>query len=52
MYIDPMISRSLDVSLENNNWIDNVYSILIGRILSYLCASLAFIALYLYALLM
>ena len=52
MYIDPMISRSLDISLGNNNWIDNVYSILIGRILSYLCASLVFIALYLYALLM
>jgi len=51
MYIDPMMSRSLDISLENNHWIDNVYSILVGRILSYLLASLVFFALYLYALL-
>ena len=52
MYIDPMMSRSLDISLENNNWIDNVYSILVGRILSYLCASIAFVVLYFYASLM
>jgi hypothetical protein len=51
MYIDPMMSRSLDVALQNNNWIDNVYSILIGRILSYLLASLIFLGIYLYALL-
>ena len=52
LYIDPMMSRSLDISLENNHWIDNVYSILVGRILSYLFASLIFFGLYLYALLM
>jgi hypothetical protein len=51
MYIDPMMSRSLDVALQNNNWIDNVYSILIGRILSYLLASLMFFGIYLYTLL-
>jgi len=51
MYIDPMMSRSLDIELQNNHWIDNVYSILVGRILSYLLASLVFLALYLYALL-
>jgi len=52
MYIDPMISRSLDVELKNNHWIDNVYSILVGRILSYLLALLVFSGLFLYALLM
>jgi len=52
MYIDPMMSRSLDISLENNHWVDNVYSILVGSILSYLLASLAFFGLYLYALIM
>jgi hypothetical protein len=51
MYIDPMMSRSLDIELQNNHWIDNIYSILVGRILSYLLASLVFLALYLYALL-
>ncbi len=51
MYIDPMMSRSLDIELQNNHWIDNVYSILVGRILSYLLASLVFFGLYLYALL-
>jgi hypothetical protein len=52
LYIDPMMSRSLDISFENNHWIDNVYSILVGRILSYLLASLVFFGLYLYAFLM
>jgi hypothetical protein len=51
LYIDPMMSRSLDVDLKNNHWIDNIYSILVGRILSYLLASLVFLMLYLYALL-
>ena len=51
MYIDPMMSRSLDVDLKNNHWIDNIYSILVGRILSYLLASLVFLMLYLYTLL-
>jgi hypothetical protein len=49
MYIDPMVSRSLDVELENSDWIENIYSIFIGRLLSYLLASTAFLALYLYA---
>jgi len=51
MYIDPMMSRSLDIELQNNHWIDNIYSILVGRILSYLIASLVFLALYVFALL-
>ena len=48
MYIDPMISRSLDVELENSDWIENIYSIFIGRLLSYLLASSVFLALFLY----
>jgi len=49
MYVDPMVSRSLDVELKNSNWLENIYSIFIGRLLSYLFASIAFLALYLYA---
>jgi hypothetical protein len=48
MYIDPMISRSLDVELENSDWIENIYSIFIGRLLAYLIASASFLALFLY----
>ena len=48
MYIDPMISRSLDVELENSDWIENVYSIFVGRLLAYLLASITFLAVYLY----
>ena len=49
MYIDPMISRSLDVELENSDWIENIYSIFVGRLLAYLFASISFLAFYLYA---
>ena len=48
MYIDPMISRSLDVELENSDWIENIYSIFVGRLISYLIASATFLALFLY----
>ena len=48
MYIDPMIGRSLDVKLENINWINNIYAIFIGRLLAYLFASIIFLSLYLY----
>ena len=48
MYIDPMISRSLDIELENSNWIENIYSIFVGRLLAYLLASVTFLAFYLY----
>jgi hypothetical protein len=47
MYIDPMISRSLDVELENPDWIENIYSIFIGRLLAHLLASITFLAFYL-----
>ena len=46
MYIDPMIGRSLDVKLENINWINNIYSIFIGRLLAYLFASIIFLYTY------
>jgi hypothetical protein len=48
MYIDPMVSRSLDVELENFNWLENIYAIFIGRLLAYLFATSLFLALYLY----
>jgi len=48
MYIDPMISRSLDVEWENSDWVVNIYSIFIGRLLAYLLASAIFLVLYLY----
>jgi hypothetical protein len=49
MYIDPMVSRSLDVELENSDWKENIYSIFVGRLLAYLLASITFLAFYLYA---
>jgi len=48
MYIDPMISRSLDVELENSDWIENIYAIFVGRLLAYLLASTSFLFVYLY----
>lgn len=35
-YLDPMLSRSIDSNNDNVSWIKNVYSILLGRTLSYL----------------
>ena len=48
MYIDPMISRSLDVELDNTYWVDNIYSIFVGRVIAYLLASFTFFIFYLY----
>ena len=48
MYIDPMISRSLDIEFDNSDWINNIYSIFVGRLLAYLLASIIFLAVYLY----
>lgn len=36
VYIDPMLSRSIDVHNDETMWINNVYSIVLGRVLSYL----------------
>jgi hypothetical protein len=35
-YLDPMLSRSIDIYKDENTWIKNVYSIILGRVLSYL----------------
>ena len=43
LYIDPMISRSLDIELENSHWLENVYVIFIGRVTAYLVASTVFL---------
>jgi len=48
MYIDPMISRSLDIELKNFDWIENIYSIFIGRLVAYLLSSFIFLTLFLY----
>lgn len=48
MYIDPMISRSLDIELKNSKWLENIYSIFVGRLFAYLLASSAFLTTYVY----
>jgi hypothetical protein len=35
-YLDPMLSRSIDNSQDEKSWITNIYSIMVGRALSYL----------------
>ena len=35
-YLDPMLSRSIDTYSDDATWLKNVYSILVGRMLSYL----------------
>ena len=35
-YLDPMLSRSIDTYGDETTWLKNVYSILFGRVLSYL----------------
>jgi len=49
MYIDPMVSRSLDDELSSSKWIENIYSIFIGRLFAYLLASAIFFIFYLYS---
>jgi len=34
-YLDPMLSRSIDAYEDDDTWLKNVYSILLGRALSY-----------------
>ena len=48
MYIDPMISRSVDVELKNSRWLENIYSIFIGRLFAYFLASITFLTVYIY----
>ena len=48
MYIDPMISRSVDVELKNSRWLENIYSIFIGRLFAYFLASITFLTVSIY----
>ena len=41
LYLDPMLSRSIDTYSDDATWLKNVYSILFGRILSYLVIIIA-----------
>lgn len=47
LYIDPMISRSLDIELQQFKWLENIYSIFVGRLLAYLLALIMLLSLYL-----
>jgi len=35
-FIDPMISKSVDIRAKNEIWVNNFYSIMFGRLLSYI----------------
>ena len=35
VYLDPMLSRSIDNFSDDTSWLRNFYSILLGRMLSY-----------------
>ena len=48
LYIDPMISRSLDIELQDSKWLENIYAIFVGRLLAYLLALIWLLGLYLY----
>jgi hypothetical protein len=45
-YIDPMLSRSIDKASDDESWLTNVYSIFLGRVLSYFISSIAFILIF------
>tara|TARA_B100000795_G_C22758454_1_gene422530 strand:+ start:230 stop:946 length:717 start_codon:yes stop_codon:yes gene_type:complete len=47
-YIDPMLSRSIDTMENKEAWIKNIYSILVGRSLSYLTVIMFLIIYYLF----
>ena len=46
-YLDPMLSKSID-RLDDESWIVNAYSILLGRVLSYLICCILFLLFFLY----
>jgi len=46
-YLDPMLSRSIDSYSDDVTWLKNVYSILVGRALSYLVMSFLFLFIFL-----
>jgi len=41
IYLDPMLSRSIDLHDDEITWINNVYSIILGRVLSYFIVLIA-----------
>ena len=45
-YLDPMLSRSIDQIDNDTLWLNNLYSILVGRVISYLFASIIFFIFY------
>ena len=45
-YLDPMLSSSIDLIEDDNAWINNLYSILFGRVMSFLSTSLLFLIFY------
>ncbi len=47
-YLDPMLSRSMDKHSNHDLWLRNVYSILLGRALSYLAAVILCLLAFLY----
>jgi len=46
-YIDPMLSKSIDLKNNNEMWINNFYSVMFGRLLSYIAALVILIIYYL-----
>ena len=48
MFIDPMISRSLDFDSEKYKWLVNIYSIFVGRLIAYLLAAGIFFSIYMF----
>jgi hypothetical protein len=48
MFIDPMISRSLDVESKKSKWLINIYSIFVGRLIAYLLAASIFLSIYMF----
>jgi len=47
-YIEPMLSRSIDIENEQVNWVSNIYSVIFGRVLSYLITCLLFLFILVY----
>ena len=41
-YLDPMLSRSIDIADDDESWLVNTYSIIFGRVLSYFVSSVVF----------
>jgi len=46
-YLDPMLSRSIDAIEDKVIWLNNLYSILFGRVIAYLATSVLFFTIYL-----